>query len=187
MGGGDKALRPLGDTTLLDHVLARLAGQGSHIVLNANGDAARFARFGLPVIADPLPDQPGPLAGILAGMLWAAAHVLGCTDLVSVPCDSPFIPRDLAARLLAARDAADAELACAVSLGRTHPVIGLWPLRLAPSLSTALQSEGVRRVDAWTARFRVAQVPFAAAPVDPFFNANQPEDLAQAATLLSMQ
>jgi molybdopterin-guanine dinucleotide biosynthesis protein A len=183
MGGGDKALRPLGGGTLLGHVLARLAGQGSAIVLNANGDPARFAAFGLPVVADPLPDHPGPLAGVLAAMQWAADS--GCADLVSVPSDSPFIPRDLVARLCAARDAEAAELACATSLGRAHPVVGLWPVRLAPLLRQALE-DGVRRVDAWTARFRLAQVPFAAEPVDPFFNANRPEDLAAAEELLGM-
>jgi molybdenum cofactor guanylyltransferase len=182
MGGGDKALRPLGDSTLLGQVLARLAGQGSAIVLSANGDPARFAAFGLPVVADPMPDHPGPLAGVLAGMLFAA-QLPGCVDVVSVPSDSPFIPRNLVARLLAARLADGAELACATSLGQTHPVVGLWPVRLAPVLRQALE-DGVRRVDAWTARFRLAHVSFAADPVDPFFNANRPEDLAVAEDVL---
>jgi len=184
MGGGDKPLRPLGDATLLEHVLARLAGQGGRVVLNANGDPARFARFGLPVIGDSLPDQPGPLAGILAGMEWAAAHAPGSADLVTVPSDGPFIPRDLVARMRAARDAVSADLACAASLGQAHPVVGLWPVRLAPSLRAALAGEGLRRVDAWTARFRLVHVTFEATPVDPFFNANRPEDLAKAEALL---
>jgi molybdopterin-guanine dinucleotide biosynthesis protein A len=182
MGGGDKALRPLGDATLLDHVLARLAGQGRAIVLNANGDPARFARFGLPAVADTFADHPGPLAGVLAGMRWAA-QLPGCRDVVSVPCDSPFIPRDLVVRLCAARDETGAELACATSRGQAHPVAALWPVRLAPALQAAL-AEGARRVDAWTARFRLAHVPFAADPVDPFFNANRPDDLAAAEALL---
>jgi molybdopterin-guanine dinucleotide biosynthesis protein A len=182
MGGGDKALRPLGDSTLLDHVLARLAGQGRCIVLNANGDPARFARFGLPVVADPLPDHPGPLAGVLAGMEFAAG-LRGCVDVVSVPSDSPFIPVDLVARLCAARDAAGADIACASSLGQPNPVVALWPVRLAPALRSALQ-DGTRRIDAWTALFRVMHVPFAAVPVDPFFNANRPEDLREAEALL---
>jgi molybdopterin-guanine dinucleotide biosynthesis protein A len=182
MGGGDKALRMLGEATLLDHVLARLAAQGSRIVINANGDPARFARFGLPVVPDPLPDHPGPLAGVLAGMLWAAGFP-GCTDLVSVPSDSPFIPRDLVSRLCAARDAAGAEVACASSLGRVHPVVGLWPVRLAPVLRQAL-ADGTRRIGSWAARFRLVEVAFAAEPVDPFFNANSPDDLLAAKALL---
>jgi molybdopterin-guanine dinucleotide biosynthesis protein A len=185
MGGGDKALRRLGGRTLLDHVLARLAGQAERIVLNANGDPARFARFGLPVVADGVPDHPGPLAGVLAGMEWAATHAPDATDIVSVPVDCPFIPRDLVARLIAARDEAGAELACATSLGQAHPVVGLWPRHLAPALRTALTQQGARRIDAWTARFRLVQVPFAADPVDPFFNANRPEDLVEAEALLN--
>jgi molybdopterin-guanine dinucleotide biosynthesis protein A len=183
MGGGDKALRMLGDATLLDHVLNRLAGQGGRIVLNANGDPARFARFGLPVVADSLPNHPGPLAGVLAGMEWAMRHAPGRADIISVPTDSPFIPRDLIARLLAARAAEGAELACASSRGRTHPVVGLWPVRLAAELRAALLG-GVRRVEAWTAGFRRVQVPFEGGAVDPFLNINRMEELAEAAALL---
>jgi molybdopterin-guanine dinucleotide biosynthesis protein A len=183
MGGGDKALRILGDATLLDHVLARLAGQGGRIVLNANGDPARFARFGLEVVADTVPDHPGPLAGVLAGMEWAIGHAPDCTDIVTVPTDGPFIPRDLIAQLLAARAAEGAELACASSLGRTHPVVGLWPVRLAGELRAALLG-GVRRVEAWTAGFRLVQVPFEGGAVDPFLNINRVEELAEAETLL---
>ena len=184
MGGGDKALRPLGGSTLLGRVLGRLAGQGSAIVLNANGDPERFAGFGLPVVPDPVAGYPGPLAGILAGMEFAA-RTPGSVDLVSVPSDTPFIPRDLVARLRRARDAEDADLACATSLGQPHPVVALWPIRLAPLLRQALE-DGVRRVDRWTARFRLTHVPFAAEPVDPFFNANSPEDLAVAEAWLRM-
>jgi molybdopterin-guanine dinucleotide biosynthesis protein A len=184
MGGGDKALRPFAGGTLLDHVLDRLGGHRAPIVLNANGDPARFARFHLPVVPDPLPDQPGPLAGVLAGMEWAAAHAPGATDLVSVPCDSPFIPHDLIARLLRARDAAGADMACAMSGGQAHPVVALWPIRLAPVLRQDLTG-GMRRIDAWTARFRLVHVRFSATPVDPFFNANRPDDLAEAEGLMA--
>jgi molybdopterin-guanine dinucleotide biosynthesis protein A len=183
MGGGDKSLRALGQTTLLDHVLGRIAGQGAPIVLNANGDPSRFARFNLPVVPDPLPDHPGPLVGVLAALQWAALHAPDTEDVVSVPVDSPFLPRDLVARLRAARERAGADLACATSLGQAHPVAGLWPVRLAPLLRAALQA-GMRRIDVWTARFRLVHVPFDADPVDPFFNANRPEDLAQAEALL---
>jgi molybdopterin-guanine dinucleotide biosynthesis protein A len=135
-------------------------------------------------VPDPLPDQPGPLAGVLAGMEWAAAHAPGATDLVSVPCDSPFIPHDLIARLLRARDAAGAEMACAMSGGQAHPVVALWPTRLAPVLRQDLTG-GMRRIDAWTARFRLVHVGFSATPVDPFFNANRPDDLAEAEGLIA--
>src|SRR5271166_1298900 len=184
MGGGEKALRRLGDRTLLEHVLARLDGQTSRVLLNANGDRARFSRFGLTVLPDPLPDHPGPLAGVLAGMEWARKHRPDIPDIVTVPTDSPFIPRDLIRRLFEARQEAGAELACAASLERAHPVVGLWPVRLAGALRIALTEEGVRRVDRWTARFALVQVPFPAAPLDPFFNANRPNDLEAAEALL---
>ncbi len=180
MGGGDKALRPFGGATLLDRVLARMAGQGSRILLSANGDPARFARFGLPVLPDTVPDYPGPLAGVLAGMEWLLANAPGTADLVTVPTDAPFLPADLVDRLLLARDMEGAELACAVSAGRMHPVAGLWPARLASDLRRALTGEHLRRVDRWTARFPLARAVFAAEPVDPFLNVNTPEDLAAA-------
>lgn len=185
MGGGDKALRAFGRSTLLDHVLARIAGQGaSHVVLNANGDPARFARFGLPVLPDTVPGHPGPLAGVLAGMEWALAQAPGTADVVTVPTDSPFIPRDLVPRLLAARAAAGADMACAASLGQAHPVAAIWPVRLAPLLRRALVEERLYRIDRWTARFDIVEAEFAADPVDPFLNVNTPEDLAGAQALI---
>jgi molybdenum cofactor guanylyltransferase len=185
MGGGDKALRPFGRTTLLDHVLARMAGQGSAMVLNANGDPARMARFGMPVLPDTVPDHPGPLAGVLAGMEWVLAHAPGIADLVTVPTDSPFLPTDLVARLIEGRDAAGAEMACATSAGQVHPVAGLWPVRLAPLLRRALVEERLYRLDRWTARFALAHVAFPTDPVDPFLNVNTPDDLAAAEAWLA--
>ena len=185
MGGGDKALRPFGGVTLLDQVLARLAGQRAHhIVLNANGDPARFARFGLPVLPDTVPDHPGPLAGILAGMEWMVANVPTTGDLVTVPTDIPFLPTDLVDRLLAARDAAGVDMACAASAGQAHPVAALWPVWLAPQLRHALIEERMRRIDRWTARFRLVQVEFGTDPVDPFLNVNTLEELAAAEAFL---
>ena len=181
MGGGDKALRPFGGTTLLDHVLARMAGQRPHrTVLSANGSPARLARFGLPVLPDTVPGFPGPLAGVLAGLEWTLAHAPATTDLVTVPTDSPFLPPDLIDRLLAARTAAGAALACAASAGRVHPVVGLWPVSLAPLLRRALVEERFYRIGRWAARFDLVQVPFDTGPVDPFLNINTPEDLAAA-------
>ena len=185
LGGGDKALRAFGQTTLLDHVLARLAGQPARaLVLNANGDPARFARFGLPVLPDTIPGHPGPLAGVLAGMEWVRAHDPGTADLVTVPTDSPFLPTDLVDRLAAARNAAGADMACAASSGRAHPVAALWPVRLAPELRRALVEEQLYRIDRWTARFNLVQVEFGTDPVDPFLNVNTPDELAAAEALL---
>jgi molybdenum cofactor guanylyltransferase len=187
MGGGDKALRPFGGTTLLDHVLARMAGQGGPIVLNANGDPARLARFGLPVLPDSVPDHPGPLAGVLAGMEWVAATAPGTADLVTVPTDSPFLPYDLVDRLIEARDAAGADMACAASAGQAHPVAGLWPVRLAPLLRQALVEERLHRIDRWTARFALVHVSFPTEPFDPFLNVNTPDDLASAEAWLGSE
>ena len=183
MGGGDKALLPLGGRPLLAHVLARIAPQVAAVALNANGDPARFAAFGLPVLADPLPDHPGPLAGILAGLDWAAALPAPPAALLSVTADAPFLPRDLLARLLAARDAAGVPMACAASGGFTHPPIALWPLALRGALRTALLA-GERKIDRWTAQYGCASAAWSDQPFDPFFNANTAEELARAEALL---
>jgi molybdopterin-guanine dinucleotide biosynthesis protein A len=186
MGGGDKCLRELGGRTILERVIARLRPQAGRLLINANGDPARFAGFGLPVAADAVAGFAGPLAGVLTGMLWARAHAPEAADIVTVPTDGPFVPRDLVARLVAARAAAGADLVQAASGGQVHPVVGLWPVRLADELERALVDEGVRKVDVWTARHRLATASFATAPVDPFFNANRPEDLAEAERLIDL-
>jgi len=183
MGGGDKCLRQLAGRPLLSHVVERIGPQVRRLVLNANGDPIRFASFGLPVVADGIPDFAGPLAGILAGLGWAAEAAAECPLLLSAPTDAPFLPRDLVARLSAARRAAKADIAMAASGGRTHPVVGLWPVALARDLRHALAIEGIRKVDVWTARYRVAIAEFPIEAVDPFFNANRPEDLAAAEDL----
>lgn len=184
MGGGDKALRLLGGMPLLARVIERLRPQVDALVLNANGDPARFAEFGLPVVADSVPDFAGPLAGVLAGLDWTAAHHRGCPFIVSVATDAPFLPADLVARLRAAIEAEKADLACAASAGRAHPVFGLWPVRLRGDLRRAVVEGGIRKVDEWTARHRLVTVDFADRPIDPFFNANRPSDLETAAELL---
>ena len=185
MGGGDKTLRSLGGIPLLEHVIERLRPQVDTLVLNANGDPSRFAKFGLPVVADSVLGFAGPLAGVLAGLEWAAAHRADCPFVVSVATDAPFLPTDLTSRFIEAieRDAAD--LACAASDGRSHPVFGLWPVRLRNDLRRAVVEEGIRKVDQWTARHRLVTVSFLIDPIDPFFNANRPEDLATAEALLA--
>lgn len=176
MGGGDKSLRVLAGVTILERVIARARPQVTALVLNANGDPARFHEFGLPVVSDSIPDFAGPLAGVLAGLDWAAANVAGATHLASFATDTPFLPADLVARLADAVADGRHDLACAVSNGRTHPVFGLWSLALREDLRASLLS-GMRKVDQWTARYRLAAVEFPAQPYDPFFNTNTPEDL----------
>ena len=185
MGGGDKALRLLAGQTLLDRVIDRVRPQVAALVLNANGDPLRFARFGLPVVADSVADFAGPLAGILAGLDWTAANRPDCALVVSLATDAPFLPADLVARLVEGMDAERAELACAASGGQPHPVIGLWPVHLREELRHALIAEGIRKVDEWTARHRLSTVDFPITTIDPFFNANRPEDLDRAAALLA--
>jgi molybdopterin-guanine dinucleotide biosynthesis protein A len=184
MGGGDKSLRPLGGKPLLAHVLERIRPQVASLVLNANGDPARFAAFQLPVAVDVVPGFAGPLAGVLTGLEWTLGHAPGCRWIVSVPTDSPLLPLDLVERFKEATTTG-ARLACAVSNGQTHPVVGLWPVDLAVDLRRALTEQDERKIDRFTARYSLIHVEWPAVPVDPFFNANRPEDLAEAERLLS--
>lgn len=183
-GGGDKTLRTIGERTILERIVERFGPQCGTLVINANGDAARFSRYRLPVVADTVPDFAGPLAGILAVLDHAAAILPQVTDVVSVAADTPFLPRDLVARLVSARDSADAELACAQSGGRSHPVVGLWPVRIRVELRQALVEEDERKIGRFTARYRLAEVEWPSEPLDPFFNVNSPDDLERAETLL---
>jgi molybdopterin-guanine dinucleotide biosynthesis protein A len=187
MGGGDKALIRIGSETILQRALARLTPQVCGIVLNANGDPARFAASGLPVVADSVPDFAGPLAGILAGLDWAAANQPGIEWVVSVPGDCPFLPRDLVARLHEARVAENKPLACAHSGDWRHPVVGLWPVTLREDLRHAITVEHLRKIEVWTARHGVALADWPVAPVDPFFNVNTPEDAATATRLAALE
>jgi len=185
MGGGDKSLRPLAGMPILGHVLARVRPQVGPLLLNVNGDPARFEEFGLPMAADVIEGHAGPLAGILTGMDWAAEHAPDCAWLASFATDAPFLPGDLVARLDSAIAAEGAEMACAASNGRSHPVFALWPVALRAALRHALVVEDIRKIDAWTARYKTAMVEFAALPHDPFFNANRLEDFAEAERLLA--
>ena len=183
MGGGDKPMRQIGGRTILDRVIVRLQPQCDTLILNANGDPARFAAFGLPVIADGVADFPGPLAGILAGLDWAATQRPNVSHILSAAADCPFLPRDLVARLHQARIAEGAQLAVAASDGQSHPVIGLWSVALREELRHALVVEDVRKIDRWTARYKLATVTWPTTPLDPFFNANTMDDIAEAERL----
>ena len=187
MGGGDKALRTLGGRSILDRVIARAAPQVEILALNANGDSARFAETGLPVVPDSVEGFPGPLAGVLAGLEWARDRAPECTHVASFACDAPFLPEDLVERLWRAVEEDDAEIASARSGGREHPVFALWPVALADRLRSAVVEEEIRKVDVWTARYRLAHAEFSAVPVDPFFNVNRPEDIAEAEAALTAQ
>jgi molybdopterin-guanine dinucleotide biosynthesis protein A len=186
MGGGDKALIVIGGAAILDRVLGLLRPACVEMVLNANGDPARFARYGLPVIPDSVPDFAGPLAGILAGLDWAAVNRPDLAWVASVPGDCPFLPDDLIMRLHEARQNAGVPLACARSGDWRHPVVGLWPVALREDLRHALLEEGLRKIEAWTARHGVAMAHWPAKPVDPFFNVNTPEDTAEAERLAQL-
>jgi molybdenum cofactor guanylyltransferase len=187
MGGGDKGLIRVGGDTILERALARLSPQCAGVVINANGEPARFARFGLPVVADDIEGFAGPLAGILAGLDWLAANAPTVAWVASVPGDCPFLPRDLVPRLHAARTAAGTPLACAKSGDWRHPVVGLWPVHLRADLRRAIAAEGLRKIEMWTARHGVALAEWPAEPVDPFFNVNTPEDAAQAQRFAALE
>ncbi len=188
MGGGDKGLRELGGRPLMLHVIERIAAQASPVAINANGDASRFAAFGLPVIPDATADFSGPLAGVLAGLRWAMAATPGTRFIVTAACDTPFFPEDLAAKFLAAAGGAYPAIVLAMSGEQVHPVFGLWPVALADDLANALAT-GTRKVLHWTGRHPhfIAEFPTMSVGgkcADPFFNANTPEELAEAEALL---
>jgi molybdopterin-guanine dinucleotide biosynthesis protein A len=186
MGGGDKPMRMIGGRTILARVIARLQPQCDGLILNANGDPARFAAFGLPVIPDGVADFPGPLAGILAALDWTAANRPEASLILSAAADCPFLPRDLVACLRQALAEQNAQLAVAASDGQSHPVIGLWSVALREELRHALVVEDVRKIDRWTARYKLATVTWPTTPLDPFFNANTMDDIAEAERLAAL-
>jgi molybdopterin-guanine dinucleotide biosynthesis protein A len=177
MGGGNKCLASLDGQPLLTHILRTVVPQTADILINANGSPEIFARFGLPVRADILPNFQGPLAGLLTGLLWARQSHPGATHLLSVSCDTPFLPTDLAARLDTQRHCQQAEIAIARDSERVHPTIGLWPVALAEKLETDLRDTNCRAIYRWLGNLHVAETPF---PAAHFRNINTPEDLAAA-------
>ena len=188
LGGGDKGLCALGGRPMLRHVLDRARGWTDRIVLSANDNPARFATLdwlsGIPILADGVPDRPGPLAGILAGMDWAAEQAPDATHILSLPCDTPFLPADLLPMLAAA---AGTGIAMAVGPdGNRHPTVALWPLALRHDLRRALVEDAMHKVGAFADRQALTLVPFPAGPhgLDPLFNINSPEDLDRAQALI---
>jgi molybdopterin-guanine dinucleotide biosynthesis protein A len=183
MGGGDKPLTKIGGMTILDRVIDIMRPQCEELILNANGDPARFAATGLPVVSDSIPDFAGPLAGVLAALDWTAGHRPDVGWVVSVAADTPFLPHDLVARLHEAREQSGEPLAQAETNRRTHPVNALWKVSLREDLRAAMK-DGMRKIDAWTARHGIVNVVWQTEPIDPFFNANTPEDVAEAERLI---
>ncbi len=177
MEGVDKALLHVRGEANLSRLAGRLAPQCVGLVVNANGDPARFAPFGLPVVADDVPGFAGPLAGVLAGLDHVATTRPDVAYAVSIPADTPFAPRDFVARLRAAREAAGAEIAVATSGGRVHHAAALWPVALRKALRKALVEEDLRKVSGFIGRFKSVEVDWPVTPYDPFFNVNRPEDL----------
>ncbi|MEM7499518.1 MAG: molybdenum cofactor guanylyltransferase MobA [Pseudomonadota bacterium] len=188
MGGGDKALLEVAGRPLLAHVIARLDRQVEALALNANGDPARFERFGLPVLADTVDGFAGPLAGVLAGMRWAALQ--GFTHVASAAGDTPFFPPDLVVRLEAALGPGQRIAIAATEDPRRgglaeHPTFGLWPADLADDLEAALRGD-MRKVIVWASRHGCARAVFPEGAAMPFFNVNTPEDLAEAGRLAAL-
>ncbi|MCQ0969089.1 molybdenum cofactor guanylyltransferase MobA (plasmid) [Paracoccus sp. TK19116] len=186
MGGGDKGERLIAGASLMERVIARLGPQCDGLAINANGEPARLAAYGLPLLPDTIADHPGPLAGVLAGLDWAAHR--GADAVVTVAVDTPFVPRDLVARLQAS--AGDEGLALAASPGadgviRRHPTCGLWPVALREDLRAAVQG-GLGKIVLWTDRYGAGRAEWPSTPVDPFFNVNTPEDLAEAERLAAI-
>jgi molybdopterin-guanine dinucleotide biosynthesis protein A len=187
MGGGDKGLCKLGGESLLARVVAAMRPQCAGLVLSANGDPARFAAIGIPIVADSVQGFLGPLAGILASLDWIAAHLPDVECAISAPADTPFLPDDLTARLKTARAEHNAKIACARSGGRTHPLIALWPVAIRGDLRHALVVEERRKVADFLQTHRCATADWPAEPFDPFFNVNEPGDLAAAEFILSQR
>ncbi len=184
MGGGDKGLLTLGDRPILQHVIDRMSEQTDAIALNANGDPSRFAAYHLPVIPDSIDGFAGPLAGVLAGLDWAAAQK--ATHIVTAAADTPFFPHSLVTDLTLAAEIQGQPIALAKTDNGRHPTFGLWPVALRDDLRAALQS-GVRKVVQWTDSHGTAMAHFHDQPFDPFFNVNTPEDLETATRLWSTQ
>jgi molybdopterin-guanine dinucleotide biosynthesis protein A len=180
MGGGDKNLRDLNGQSILNRVIESAEKQVDHLIINANGAPERFDEYKLPVVEDSVGGHQGPLAGILTGLEWASNYRPDVEWVMSFATDAPFFPEDLVEQLMNAIKIDQADISCATSKGRSHPVFALWPVRLKDDLHHALTVEEIRKIDRWTSRYHLVEVEFQAEPFDPFFNINRPEDLEKA-------
>lgn len=183
-GGGDKCLQTLGGTTLLERVARNAAPQVGALILNINGDPARFPDLGLPILSDSIEGHAGPLAGVLTAMECVARHVPQARWIATFATDAPFIPVNWVRRVQAAITREKAVMGTVSSQGRSHPVFGLWPVELRFDLRKAMEQDGMRKVAAWTARYKLATVDFDVNLIDPFFNINTQDDLSEAARFL---
>ena len=186
MGGGDKGLTLLGGKSVLARIIDIARPQVETLLLNANGDPERFSEYGLQVVGDVIDGFAGPLAGVLTGLEWLKQNQPDAQWLATFPSDAPFMPTNLVTRMMSEIEDQGAQMACAETNGRTHPVVGLWPVNLAGELRSAMIDEDMRKIDLWTARYTIVEVDFSCDPVDPFFNANRPEDFGEAERLLAL-
>ena len=184
-GGGDKFIAELKGEPLVDRVIERVRSQTRQLIISTNIEIPHLTKFKLPIVADAVQGQAGPLAGILAGMEWTRDYTTDYEWIVSFPTDAPFVPLDCVVKMLKQAVSDNAEIVCAASGGRTHPVCALWRVDLAENLRQAMVKEDMRKIDLWTARHRLSVLEFPDQPFDPFFNINRPEDLAQAEIILS--
>jgi molybdopterin-guanine dinucleotide biosynthesis protein A len=185
MGGGEKGLQLLAGQSMISRVIGRIAPQVNALSINANSDPARYEHFGLPVLPDTVSGHVGPLAGVLTGLEWAST-LPGVTHVVSAATDTPFLPLDLVARFSALAGAE--RIVIARSDGNRHPVFGLWPVALRQDLAGWLATSDTMKVLAWVHRHDFAFCDFEAGEdgsPDPFFNANTPEELAEAEAFLA--
>ena len=186
MGNRDKCLMKLSNSTLLSHIIDAARPQVGPMVLNTNSVPSLFAEYALPVVHDVVDGYAGPLAGILTGLEWASRYAPNCKWVASFACDAPFVPKNLVEQLRRAVCREGADMGCAASGGRHHPVFALWPVSLAGELRDAVERDGMRKVDEWTERYVQARVDFPIVPYDPFFNINRLEDLEEAELFFSV-
>ena len=185
MGGGDKCLQKLSGRSLLSYTIEVATDQVSHMIINANGNSSRFKKFNLPVVPDVVDGAMGPLAGVLTGMEWATWNVPDCELIATFPADAPFFPDNLVKEMHNNLQTQGADIACARSNNRNHPVFAIWPTRLAGDLRQAIMYKNIRKIEQWTSQYKVAHVEWSAVPIDPFFNINLPEDLKKAEKYLN--
>ena len=182
MGGGDKCLIPIAGIPMLDFVFIRLKRQLNQIVINANGDPNRFAHMELPIVSDSVKGFPGPLAGILAGLLWIQENLESSNYLLTVASDTPFFPEDLKSNMLDESQKDSNAIVLASSGGKTHPVFGLWPTRITSDLKNWIDQNQSRKVMDFVNTHSNYLVEFDLVEmgneiIDPFFNVNAPDDI----------